>query len=185
MKTKITALLVVATIGATIAAPLRKSPRIAAAMLDQNAGQLASAVKRDSSEILWLARCLYSESRQPHEMFFVAWVVRNRVRSAYWGKTTYQTVVNEPHQFTGIGRYRGLEYTSVLGNPAETAAWRTAVQIARRVYYAEPYENPLPRQARHFLTPEALDSLPRWTTEGRRVTVYGVDPDRLRIYEGL
>ncbi|WP_240332831.1 hypothetical protein [Salinibacter ruber] len=41
---------------------------------------------------LWLARAIYSETKLPHEQELVAWVVRNRVETAYRGRRTYRAV---------------------------------------------------------------------------------------------
>ncbi len=39
-------------------------------------------LKKIDNETLWLARCIYSETKRPEEQELVAWVVRNRVEIA-------------------------------------------------------------------------------------------------------
>ena len=53
----------------------------------------------EQDEVLWLARCVYSESNLKHEQKVIAWVVRNRVDTEYRG-TSYREVVLEPLQFS-------------------------------------------------------------------------------------
>ena len=48
------------------------------------------------TETLWLARCIYSETKRPAEQELVAWVLRNRVETGYRGQTTYESTVLDP-----------------------------------------------------------------------------------------
>src|SRR5690606_33922553 len=98
----------------------------------------ARASAYEADEILWLARCIYSESDRAHEQRLVAWVVRNRVETRFRGDT-YRDVVLEERQFSAFNeptprRARILALTHDSRQPA----WRSALEIAREVYHAPP-----------------------------------------------
>src|SRR5690554_7236907 len=93
-------------------------------------GERLSASAFEEDEMLWLARCIYSESDRPHEQELVAWVVRNRVETGYRGRT-YREVVLEDRQFSAFNdptprRARIL----ALDASSRSAPWRTALAIA-------------------------------------------------------
>ncbi len=74
---------------------------------------------------LWLARAIYSETKLPHEQELVAWVVRNRVETAYRGRRTYRAVVLDPYQFSAFQprrREAGPLPAAPAGGPAPAVA---------------------------------------------------------------
>ena len=55
-----------------------------------------------TDDVLWLARCIYSETKKAHEQELVAWVIRNRVETGYRGESTYEGTVLDPYQFSAF-----------------------------------------------------------------------------------
>jgi hypothetical protein len=119
----------------------------------------------DSEEILWLARILYSETKDAHEMKRIAWVVRNRVETNFRG-STYEEVALAKNQFSGLHKsdphYRhniSRTYTS------KQIAWLEALSVAEEVFYAPDSARPFPVTVRHFYSPVAV-SAPGWVEDG-------------------
>lgn len=142
------------------------------------------------ADVLWLARCLYSETKQPHEQELVAWVIRNRVETAYRGQRTYEGVVLDPFQFSAFnagGSKRAL-YSNLRPESA-SAGWHRALEIAHRVYHAPASARPFPAQTRHFYSERSMvgRSAPVWSDGKRPVQPVGsrVDPRRFRFYSGI
>ncbi|MBI2046050.1 MAG: cell wall hydrolase [Parcubacteria group bacterium] len=120
----------------------------------------------DEKEILWLARGVYSETKNEEEMRLIAWVIRNRVETKYRG-TTYQEVVTSEKQFSGFhvssSEYknnRSLDYSDIKNKD-----WRAALAIAKKVYTADESERPFPKTVRHFYSPALIDTAPEWARE--------------------
>ena len=66
-----------------------------------------------NASTLWLARAIYSETKLPHEQELVAWVVRNRVETAYRGRRSYRAVVLDPGRYAvDERRFRFFEQAS-------------------------------------------------------------------------
>ncbi len=140
------------------------------------------------SETLWLARCIYSESDQPHEQELVAWVVRNRVATAYRGQRTYQDVVLDPRQFSAFNadsphraRYLGLEPSS------RAPGWRRALLIASHVRWAPWERRPFGVTVRHFYSEASMVGRrePTWAVGESPVRAnrpYEIDPYRFRFF---
>ncbi|HEX7070999.1 MAG TPA: cell wall hydrolase, partial [Rhodothermales bacterium] len=130
----------------TLFAPSRPSVAATTVGVPQSLGHVvveAEKPKADSMDVLWLARCIYSETKQPKEQELVAWVVRNRVETAYRGKDTYREVVLDPWQFSAFNSNspKRQHYTSLT--PKSTApGFRTALQIAERVANAPANSRP-------------------------------------------
>ena len=55
-----------------------------------------------SEDVLWLARCIYSETKRAPEQELVAWVIRNRVETGYRGQRSYEGAVLDPYQFSAF-----------------------------------------------------------------------------------
>lgn len=144
-------------------------------------------IERD--DVLWLARCVYSESDRAHEQRLVAWVVRNRVETSYRG-TTYRDVVLEPRQFSAFNE-PSLRRTHILGldENSPSAAWRQALEAALEVYHAPASQRPFPQTTRHFYSPVSMDGgrTPHWAVgvPSLSSTRLGVDPYRFRFFNGL
>ena len=84
-------------------------------------------------DILWLARCIYSETKRAHEQELVAWVVRNRVETRYRGQGTYRGVVLDPYQFSAFNPGSRKRRLFMSLTPASDAqGWQSALRVASR-----------------------------------------------------
>ena len=144
-----------------------------------------------SQQTLWLARCIYSETKRPEEQELVAWAIRNRVETGYRGEHTYRDVVLDPYQFSAFNP--GSRKRSYLMNltPADQAkGWQQAIAIADRVISSPAAHRPFSKSTRHYYSRRSMPggSQPNWA-RGERPTDsdrgYGVDPDRFRFYAGI
>jgi len=140
-------------------------------------------------EVLWLARCLYSESNLPNEQRLVAWVVRNRVETGFRGNT-YREVILEPQQFSAFNtpnlrRDRILE----LDQHTSTLAWQSTLRIALEVYSAPAFERPFGPTTRHFYSPISMEgnNPPSWaeSVEPLDSEAFGVDAHRFQFFEQI
>ena len=143
----------------------------------------------ERDEVLWLARCIYSESDRAHEQRLVAWVVRNRVETEYRGNT-YREVVLEPKQFSAFNtptprRERILK----LDIASKSATWRRALGIALDVFEAPAVTRPFSIQTRHFYSPISMvgRSEPAWAENATPLdnTALEVDPQRFLFFEDI
>lgn len=144
---------------------------------------------READEVLWLARCLYSETQKPREQRLVAWVVRNRVETEFRGKT-YREVVLNPAQFSAFNRPSPRRrYILNLDLESPSAAWKQALDVAYEVYTAEPDERPFPITTRHFYSPISMSTgrPPHWTRNHDPIPAQrlGIDSTRFRFYDGI
>ena len=140
------------------------------------------------SETLWLARCIYSESDQPHEQELVAWVVRNRVATAYRGERSYEGVVLDPRQFSAFNA-DSPRRTHYLGLQPDDRApgWRRALLIAAYVRRAPWSRRPFPVTVRHFYSEVSMVGRrhPTWAAGETPILAnrpYAVDPARFRFF---
>lgn len=120
----------------------------------------------EEQEILWLARGVYSETKNEEEMRLIAWVIRNRVETKYRG-TTYQEVLTSEKQFSGLhissSEYknnRSLDYSDTKNKD-----WRVALAIAKEVFTVDESTRPFPKTVRHFYSPALIDAAPEWARE--------------------
>jgi hypothetical protein len=156
---------------------------------DSLSEQLGRLSPMGVDEVVWLARCIYSESDRPHEQRLVAWVVRNRVETGYRGRT-YRDVILETRQFSAFNAPSPRRARILNLTPASTfGPWRTALQIALDVYEAPAAERPFPQTVRHFYSPISMRGAlaPHWADSGTEVstTALGVDPHRFRFFSGV
>src|SRR5690606_41478736 len=101
-------------------------------------------------ETLWLARCIYSETKRPEEMELVAWVVRNRVETRYRGRSSYRDVVLDPFQFSAFNPNNPKRsFYSTLDTRRPIGSWQRALTIAHSVRQAEAEYRPFSMQTRH------------------------------------
>ena len=140
-------------------------------------------------EIMWLARCIYSETKQPHEQELVAWVLRNRMETGYRGKHDYRSVVLDPWQFSAfnINSPKRKHYMSLNENSA-AAGWKTAMQIAERVALAYADERPFSVTTRHFYSERSMvgGRKPKWAYNRQPVKLdRDVDPRRFRFFADI
>lgn len=161
---------------------------VSAEILAHRNAALAEAVQL-RSELLWLARCVYSETKREHEQELVAWVVRNRVETRYRGKGTYQSVVLDPWQFSAFNadnpkraRLLALDYDS------DVRAFQQALAVAARVMTASPDDRPFSPRTRHFYSARSMEPgvTPLWALDVQPIAVgLHVDPERFRFYDGV
>lgn len=165
-----------------LVAPVQAGP-------DDVSARLRRLTPLQVDEVLWLARCVYSESDRPHEQRLVAWVVRNRVETRYRGYT-YREVVLETKQFSAFNTPSPRrEHILSLHQDAKLPAWRDVLRIALDVYEADPRERPFPVTTRHFYSPVSMvgRTEPAWVEGMQPLSseALGVDPDRFRFFDGI
>lgn len=143
-------------------------------------------------ETLWLARVIYSETKRPEEQELVAWVVRNRVETAYRGKRTYEDVVLDPYQFSAFNpRSRKHRYYSNLGVHSKARGWAKTLALAYYVRHAASSLRPFSGKTRHFYSERSLPSdttHPDWSEGLEPVTPQRpvkLDAQRFRFYAGV
>lgn len=143
-----------------------------------------------SEDVLWLARCIYSETKQPHEQELVAWVVRNRVETEYRGQSTYRDVVLDPYQFSAFNPGSAVRRHYLHLEPASPArGWLRALEVAHEVYYAQGDDRPFAVETRHFYSERSMRGgrTPNWA-QGQapvRLTGIRVDPRRFRFFANV
>ncbi len=143
------------------------------------------------SETLWLARAIYSETKQVHEQELVAWVIRNRVETGYRDKHTYEGVVLDPYQFSAFnpGSPKRAFYSSLT--PTDSLpGWQRALRIAHYVRHADPSQRPFSIETRHFYSERSMVGRPHphWANDRQLVRpnwTYRVDQRRFRFYEAI
>lgn len=144
--------------------------------------------QRIDTETLWLARCIYSETKRPEEMELVAWVVRNRVETGYRGRSTYRGAVLDPYQFSAFNGGSGVRgYYSSLTVHSGGAAWSHALSIAHFVRHADASLRPFPVTTRHFYSERSLlgADRPAWADDQppvRPARDYRIDARRFRFF---
>ncbi len=142
-------------------------------------------------ETLWLARAIYSETKVVHEQELVAWVIRNRVETAYRGAQSYREAVLDPFQFSAFnpGSAKRSSYGSLT--PADSLpGWQRALRIAHYVRHADNAYRPFSIKTRHFYSERSMIGRPHphWVNNRQRVTpnwTYRVDQRRFRFYEAV
>lgn len=168
------------TLPAVDAAPLTQEVSV------KNAQFVSEDVKED---VLWLARCIYSETKRADEQELVAWVVRNRVETSYRGKTTYRETVLDPWQFSAFNANSPKRsFYSNLDFESKSRGWQTALFIAYDVLHAPAYERPFPDKTRHFYSERSMKGTlkPNWADNKRPVSLdREIDPKRFRFYSGI
>lgn len=143
-----------------------------------------------SDDVLWIARCIYSETKRPEEQELVAWVVRNRVETRYRRRSDYERVVLDPLQFSAFNHGSSKRnYFMSLTPDSNAPGWHRALEIAHNVYYAPVEERPFPVRTRHFYSERSMvgGASPNWA-RGRtpvQPTRYRIDPRRFRFYAGI
>ena len=140
-------------------------------------------------DILWLARVIYSETKQPHEQELVAWVVRNRVETAYRGGASYRQVVLDPYQFSAfISGTRTSKFYGSLTPESQWPGWQKALSIAREVAQAEASARPFGKTTRHFYSEQSMKGgrTPAWAKQLEPVKLaQHVDARRFRFFAGV
>lgn len=143
-----------------------------------------------SPDVLWLARCAYSETKKPHEQELVAWVIRNRVETGYRGQRTYVGAVTDPYQFSAFnpGSSKRALYTH-LSPTSDSQGWQRALEVAHDVYYAPASARPFDSTTRHFYSERSMvgGAAPTWAVGHHpvRPAASRIDPRRFRFYSGV
>ncbi len=152
---------------------------------------------QEREEWMWLARAVYSETKRPDEQELVAWVIRNRVDTAYRGRDSYKRVVLDPYQFSAFNPgSQKRRYYSALDTTHTKEAWREALDVARRVMLADSTARPFPVDTRHFYSersmpgyanPDSGAVAPHWATQGQPVSLasHRIDARRFRFYRSV
>lgn len=128
-------------------------------------------------ETLWIARCIYSETKQPVEQELVAWVLRNRVETNYRGANSYKEAVTQRYQFSAFNpESRVRRYYSALDATSKAPGFQRALAIAHAVRHADETRRPFVETTRHFFSQQSMvgGGFPAWS-KGRQP----VNPDRL------
>lgn len=140
---------------------------------------------------LWLARAIYSETKDPQEQELIAWVVRNRVETRYRGHSSYKEVVLDPYQFSAFnpGRPKRSFYIG-LTPKAERPGWTKALWIAKYVRHAPARHRPFPIRTRHFYSEQSMEKQrrPYWADHQKRTLPAGgfeINKKRFRFYVGI
>ena len=146
--------------------------------------------KKQREALLWLARCIFSESSEAHEQELVAWVVRNRVETEYRGRSTYRHVVLDPFQFSAFNPDAlNRSHYMTLDETHRSPGWHKALTIAGKVLLADEEARPFPITTRHFYSERSLaDSLqPAWSLEQTPISLahHRVDERRFRFFDGV
>ncbi len=140
-------------------------------------------------EVLWLARCIYSESDRAHEQRLVAWVVRNRVETKYRGET-YRKVILETRQFSAFNEPSiHRKHLLSLNQYSLSRVWRQALEIALDVYQVSASKRPFHITTRHFYSPISMEGgrTPRWAVNATPLSAarLGVDPHRFKFFADI
>ena len=143
-------------------------------------------------ETLWLARCIFSETKRPEEQELVAWVVRNRVETQYRGKETYEAVVLDPWQFSAFNRDDDKRhyYRNLTLRNKNIVGWQRAVSIAYYVRHASASYRPFSDQTLFFYSERSMvgRSHPTWArgmTQIHPPERYKIDERRFRFFAGV
>ena len=143
----------------------------------------------EMDEVLWLARCIYSESNLTHEQKHIAWVVRNRVETNYRG-ASYREVVLEPLQFSIFNTpSTRRKYILGLNQNSDAGHWLKALDIALKVYQADPQDRPFSIETRHFYSPISMKNnrVPDWAKniDPLNSEQFDIDPNRFLFFEEI
>ncbi len=160
-----------------------------AAMSDDVLETLRAMPPLEMDEVVWLARCVLSESDRSDEQELVAWVVRNRVETAYRGET-YREVVLETLQFSAFNTPSPRRtYLLSLNQHTDVKSWVKAVDVAMKVYAAPAINRPFSRETRHFYSPVSMKNgkTPPWAVNATPLDLSKreIDPNRFLFFEQI
>ena len=163
-------------------------PIITAIFRQDKAEEVTVTIKNsaEKEEILWLARVIFSETKDVDEMEKIAWVVRNRVEAGRWGYS-YKEVVLSPSQFSGLNSWDSQYHINInLDYDNNNLIWQKAIVIAKKVYNAEHKERKLSNSIQHFYSPEVVRG-PSWAENKKPVliTYNSVGKQTFRFYAGV
>lgn len=144
------------------------------------------------SEILWLARAMFSESKRHDEQDLVGWVVRNRLETQFRGCTTYKECVLDPFQFSAFlpGQPKFTYYTG-LTETSNVPGWQRTLALAFYIRHADERLRPFGRTVRHFYSEQSMIEpgvAPDWVGDLSPVAPWRnlqLDERRFRFYAGV
>jgi len=131
---------------------------------------------RDRS-VEWMARAIYSETKDMANMEYVGWVIRNRLDSHYYPGTVREVVLQE-RQFSAFNDYKKRRQLEALSYPeTKQTSFRRAYRIAHYIMHVSGDVNPMPN-VYHFHTEDGMRdqygrSRPAWARQGRVFYQYG------------
>lgn len=137
-------------------------------------------------DVLWFARLIYSETKNPDEQIYIAWVARNRVDTGFRGNS-YKEVALSSGQFSGLNTFdHNYSHNINLDYGDRVSGWDTAVEIAKIVYDAPEEFRPFPKTVRHFYSPTVI-AKPSWAYGQAPVKEITNDWGGIRFafYEGI
>ena len=143
------------------------------------------------TETLWLARGIYSETKEPQEQELVAWTIRNRVETGYRGNASYEEAVLDPYQFSAfIAGTRTRAHYGSLQADSDEPGFKNAVAIAKQVKEAKASERPFAETTRHFYSEQSMvgGKAPNWAVGKMPVKParpIELDAKRFRFYANI
>ncbi len=163
-------------------------PVITAIFHQDEAEEVTVTIKNsaEKEEILWLARVIFSETKDVEEMEQIAWVVRNRVENGRWG-SSYKEVVLSPSQFSGLDSWDTQYHINInLEYDTNNSIWRKALTIAEEVYNADNDDRILSNSVQHFYSPHVVKT-PSWAENKKPVliTYNNVGKQTFKFYAGV
>jgi hypothetical protein len=162
---------------------------IITAIFRQDKVEEVTVTIKDSSEkeeILWLARVIFSETKDVDEMEQIAWVVRNRVEDGRWGYS-YKEVALSPSQFSGLNSWDAQYHINInLDHDTNNSIWQKALVIAEEVYNANCSDRILCSSVKHFYSPDVVKT-PSWAKNKKPVliTYNNVGRQTFKFYAGV
>lgn len=150
---------------------------------DDVTSRLATLPPIEQDEVIWLARCIYSESDRPHEQELVAWVVRNRVETEYRGRS-YREVILEAKQFSAFNEpSKRRDHILSLSPETPLRSWQRTLKTALDVYQAPASDRPFSLTVRHFYSPVSMvgGREPHWVDSGKALSSSRLGVDRRRF----
>jgi len=146
---------------------------------------IAEATRR--KELLWTARAIYSETKRPHEMRYVGWVVRNRFDTGFRGADTYRDVVLTPKQFSAFNRGNPLRKFYIRLEPkhvGQIPRWHAALSVAKQIIDSPSENRPFPVSTLFFYSERSLNSSPpRWSLVHSEIQLANIEDDRFRFFQ--
>lgn len=142
---------------------------------------------RKDPRILWTARAIYSETRNPREMRYVGWVIRNRQEANFRGNS-YRSVILRRKQFSAFNRGHPLRkvYFSLQPEQAgQRARWFAALRAAEHVVESPRSYSPIPENTFHFYSEISMEGRkhPHWRSDLSKVEVAHIEEERFRFFQ--
>ena len=140
----------------------------------------------EEDEVLWLARVIFSETKDIEEMEKIAWIVRNRVEDGRWGYS-YKDVVLSPSQFSGLNSWDSQYHINInLDHTIDNSIWQRSLEIAEDVYNADRNNDVPHRSVQHFYSPNVV-STPTWAENEKPVfiTYSTTGKQTFKFYAGI